>query len=1031
VHRPMTVRRKTFVIIAFTCLGLITVVYGVARTAILSNARQDEQIAGNKNMNRVLAILVERMSSLDRFDHDRSSLDDTYEFVAHPNRRLELKLFGENNWTNPAARRSSFLILLDNSGHILAERKFYLLDGKTREVPEGLRRKLVPGNVLLHNDESNQRTGGVFLVPEGPLLLESHAILKTDGSGPSRGTLLVGRFFDRYDLGPMEELAGFALTAQRVDKPDLSEDAREAMAHLAAGGATYVRPIDNSTAWGYVRVDDINGKPALILKGNINRKFYRNSLLSQYYFLGLLVLAGISFCAVVLFLLDRTVISPLRRLNRSLIRIAADGDVSARLSSRGKDELSGLALSINRMLDSLELSREQKLQMEERHMAFMNHLPAIASLTDEDGHYLYVNQPLSDTFNMRPEDLLGKTIAEWMPEAAESNREHDREVLACGGTMQFDDVLRLADGTVRYWMSFKFPLGAHGGRKFIGTVAVDITARKEWEVQLQQAKEEAERADRAKSEFLANMSHEIRTPLNGIIGMTELALDTDLNSEQREYLDTVKFSGDSLLTLINDILDFSKIEAGKVDLETIDFDLRDTIETTLKTLAVRANQKGLDLHAEFDADVPEMVSGDSTRVRQIVLNLAGNAIKFTESGEVKVLVRSRPSTGEQPNLHFIVSDTGIGIPPEKLDLIFKPFSQADSSTTRKYGGTGLGLTISMRLVGVMGGKMWVESEVGKGSQFQFTLRLPAAKAGKVQNIADCSPRILEAVRVLVVDDGASNRRIMQGILSRWGMNVTLAQGGAQALDELSAACTQGKPYALILTDLHMPDMDGFELVERIRQREELSMAAIMMVSSAGQRGDGARCQKLGVAAYLLKPIRQVELRGAILKVLSARSSTEPCPLVTRYTLPVAIAPQVSLRVLLAEDNQVNQRLAMRLLEKRGHQVTVVGNGRDAVDAASKVDFDLVMMDLQMPEMDGFEAVAALREREIETGIHLTVIALTAHALKGDRERCLEAGMDGYLTKPIRGQELDAVLDIYMARKSRKSAGKPQLTPQLS
>ena len=748
------------------------------------------------------------------------------------------------------------------------------------------------------------------------------------------------------------------------------------------------------------------------------------------FFLGSAVFAGLVLCVVVLLLLERIVMAPLTELNRAVGRIAADGDVSARLASRGKDELSGLAVSINLMLDSLELSREQKLQMEERHMAFMNHLPAIASLTDEEGRYLYVNQPLSDTFHLRPEDLLGRTIEDWMPEAAESNREHDREVLACGGTMQFDDELRTADGSVRHWLSFKFPLKSRGGRKLIGTVAVDITARKEWEVQLQQAKEEAERANRAKSEFLANMSHEIRTPLNGIIGMTDLALDTDMNVEQREYLETVKFSGDSLLTLINDILDFSKIEAGKVDLETIDFDLRDTIQSTLKTLSVRARQKGLELHAEFDPGVPEMVSGDSTRVRQIVLNLAGNAIKFTEAGEVKVMVRCQPGPAEQPNLHFIVSDTGIGIPREKQDLIFKPFSQADSSTTRKYGGTGLGLTISMRLVEVMCGKMWVESEPGNGSQFHITLRLPASKVARSQIPPDHSPRTLNQLKVLVVDDNAANRRIKQGILSQWGMNVTLAQGGAQALEELSAAFRQGQPYALIMTDLYMPDMDGFELVERIRERTELSGAAIMMVSSGGHRGDGARCQKLGVAAYLLKPIRQADLREAILKVLCSAGTPAEGHLITRYNLQDTAAPHVSLRILLAEDNQVNQRLAMRLLEKRGHHVTLAGNGREAVDAAGKANFDLVLMDLQMPEMDGFEAAAALRQREAETGIRLPVIALTAHALKGDREQCLEAGMDGYLTKPIRGQELDEVLAIYMERKSQQSAEESELALHL-
>jgi PAS domain S-box-containing protein len=762
-----------------------------------------------------------------------------------------------------------------------------------------------------------------------------------------------------------------------------------------------------------------------------DRAVHPNGLQDQYYFVGSMLAVGIVFFAVIRALLERTVFSRLSALNRSVAQVASSGDVSARVNCDGKDELSSVALSINSMLDSFQLSQNLKDRAEERHRAFMNHIPAIASITDEDGRYVYVNQPLSDTFNIRSEGLLGMTIGDWMPDAAESNKVHDREVLACGGTMQFDDVLRNPDGKVRHWLSFKFPLNAPDGRRLIGTVAIDITARKEWEVQIQEAREEAEKANRAKSQFLANMSHEIRTPLNGIIGMTDLALDTGLNSEQREYMETVKFSADSLLTLINDILDFSKIEAGRVDLEAVDFDLRDNVETTLKTLAVRAHQKGLDLHCEVDDGVPDMVSGDSSRLRQIVLNLVGNALKFTEKGEVKVSVQTEAGDPKGPNLHFTVSDTGIGIPPEKHSVIFRAFSQADSSTTRKYGGTGLGLTISTRLVDMMGGKMWVESEVGKGSRFHFTLRLPPVEARHAQNPYELSLQTLQGVKVLVVDDSVSNRRIMHGILRRWGMNITLAEGGDQALEELSVASTEAKPYILILTDLQMPEMDGFSLVEKIRQRKELSGVAIMMFSSAGQRGDGARCQELGVYAYLLKPIRQSELRGAILRVLSAGDQNAQLPLVTRYTLHDTAAPPVSLQILLAEDNLVNQRLAMRLLEKRGHQVTVVGNGQEAVAATEKSTFDLVLMDLQMPEMDGFEAIAALREREKTTRIHLPVIALTAHALKGDRERCIEAGMDGYLTKPIRPEELDAALEIYTARKSGQTAREPEPATQLS
>ncbi len=538
-------------------------------------------------------------------------------------------------------------------------------------------------------------------------------------------------------------------------------------------------------------------------------------------------------------------------------------------------------------------------------------------------------------------------------------------------------------------------------------VMTDIGTQKQVEEELKRATAHAEAASRSKSDFLANMSHEIRTPLNGVLGMTELALATDLTDAQREYLTLAKFSADSLLTVVSDILDFSKIEAGKLELDPHPFPLRETLEETAKMLGIAAHKKGLELTCQAPQNAPDGLRGDSARLRQVIVNLVGNAIKFTERGEVAVRVELESCSDEDTVLRFSIRDTGIGIPIEKHDRIFAAFTQADGSTTRSYGGTGLGLTISARLVKMMGGRIWLESEAGKGSTFYFTARFGIA--------TDASPRRsdghtveLRGVRVLIVDDNATNRMIFLENLKAWGMTPVAVESGRAALAALKEARDGSKPFRLLLLDVNMPEMDGFDLIHEIQGTPDIPGALIMMLTSSDLHGDVERCRDLNVAAYLTKPVSQAELRSSILRVVGTPSSPRTTRLPGKRPLEKPDSPW---RILLAEDNLVNQKVAVRLLERRGYKVTVAATGVEALSAWESQCFDLLLLDVHMPQMDGLELTAEIRRRE--SGEHVPIIAVTAGAFLGDREECLSAGMDGYISKPINSAQLYELLDLWI------------------
>ncbi|HUO09522.1 MAG TPA: PAS domain S-box protein [Phycisphaerae bacterium] len=671
---------------------------------------------------------------------------------------------------------------------------------------------------------------------------------------------------------------------------------------------------------------------------------------------------------------------------------------------------------------------EQKLRDTEKFFRGVLELaPDGLMVVDPDGRVFLANAQCEKLFGYTREELIGQPVEMLVPTDVRANHPAKRDSFhknpaarEMGAGLELRAVRK--DGSefpVEIGLS---PLLAKQDQRPQVAVSVrDITQRKHAEQELRLAMQKAEDATKAKSAFLANMSHEIRTPMNGIMGMTELALDTELTGEQREYLNTVKWSADALLTLINDILDFSKIEAGRIELDPIEFLLRDAIGDTLNPLALRASSKGIELAYDIAPDVPDALVADIYRLRQVIVNLVGNAIKFTEQGEVVISVRVLKAEGDSRLLEVSVRDTGIGIPAAAAAKLFKPFEQADAATTRKYGGTGLGLAISKQLVELMGGTIRLESDIGKGSNFIFTTR---AKLGTARPTAtaDDAATLLAGKSVIIVDDNETNRRILDSMLKHWGLHILAADSGAKALAALDRSTSAGQNISFIISDLHMPEMDGFDFIAAVRKNPAYSNIPVILLTSSASPGDQKRGDELRIAARLLKPVKQSLLLDNVMRIMSGPARRDSEPAAAAAAPSTAAEPQQSFRILLAEDNAVNVAFAQKLLSRAGHIVTVASNGKLAVETWAKDQFDLILMDIQMPEMDGLDASKEIRRQETGRDAHIPIIAMTANAMAGDREMCLAAGMDGYVTKPVKKEALFAELTRVLSRGGEHVAG---------
>ncbi len=1019
----MNLRKKTLIVIGATLICLIIILYATSQMVLLRSFAEIENKDAHQDVERALDAMSMELTSLSNTTAYWAAKDDTYAFIEDENPKYIGSSTANGLLANETLSelRVNLVMFIGSYGQTVYDKTFDLHSRKEVPRPQGLLEQLSLYGFCPGCLDKQSSYAGMILLSDGPMMIVSHPILPADRSGPSRGRLIMGRYLDSDEVRKLGAITHLNITVHKLDDESLPSDFRDARLQLSDRSPALVRTLDEDTIAGYALQRDIYGGPILILRVDEPRDIYMQGQMGMRYFIVLFSVAGLIIIVLTLIYMDRSVLSGLTRLSRGVSRIGEISDLSARMPPGGEDELGRLALAINDMLSALEKAQSDLRQSEERYRAVVEDQTEFICRFLPDGTLTFANEALCRYLGKRRVDLIGQNVFLLLPENAEVIRDHLSSLSQENAVASYENRRYSKEDEVWLHWTCRAIFDDLGTLAELQLVGRDITKRRRAEEEvrrlneelesrvlertrqleaaneeLKAAKEAAEGAARAKAEFMANMSHEIRTPMNAVIGMTGLLLDTNLNPDQRDCAETIKRSGETLLAIINDILDFSKIEEGKMGLERQPFDLRALVEDTIDLVAARAAEKGITLAYLVDENTPATLLGDQTRLRQILANLLGNAVKFTEEGEVLVLVDSKPLGRDNIyEVHFAVKDTGIGIPQDRMGSLFQSFSQVDMSTTRKYGGTGLGLAISKRLALLMDGQIWAESEIGKGSTFHIMI-----KAQATPPLAGGCPSGLQAQlagkKILIIGENSTNRTILSLHARSWGMHPSVSSSIQEAMSWIKS----DERFDAVLID--MPDREAALLAEEINKyRNEL---LLVLLSSWGEPSG-----RFG--GHLIRPIKPSQLCRLLIKIFSGTKEVE------ESHVPAKDVKLSTLRILLAEDNPINQKVTLRMLKKLGYSADVAANGIEVLQALERQDYDVILMDVQMPEMDGLETTKAIRQRFMANGPG--IIAVTAYALEGDREHYLKSGMDDYISKPIQIEELRAILERYALKGTQK------------